>query len=517
MAFSGQPPPQKFNMSRYCLAPNDERPADKTALIVVNDLDTLEAAETWSFGELEDVVLRIAAGLKARGLERGDRLLIRLGNTSDYALLFYGAIAGGFVPIPASSTLSGREVAFFCEDCAVKAIALDESLPADDLPVSIQVLKTDEIAALKQYPERADYADSNAEDPAFIVFTSGTGSDPKGVLHAHRSAWGRRPMYQDWYEISSADRMLHAGAFNWTYTLGVGLSDPWANAASSVIYIGPKDTCVWPRLIAKHDVTLFAGVPTLFRQILKYCEFDRESMSSLRHGLVGGERLPTGLKKEWRARTGRPLYEAIGMSELSTYVSMAPSVPPKDDAIGKPQAGRHIEILPLEGGTDPLPRNELGMIACHRTDPGLMLGYWNRPDEEKLVYRGDWFLTGDLATMDDEGYVSHHGRADDLMNALGYRVSPAEVEKVLGSHPDVAEVAVAEIQVRPDVSVIGAFLVPKEGAAPNAEAIKSYAEERLAGYKVPREYVFLENLPRSPNGKVRRAELRASGLAAAAN
>ena len=512
MAFSGPPPPQKFNMSRYCLAPSKERPADKTALIVVNDPVTLEAAETWFFGALEDTVLRIAAGLEALGLERGDRFLIRLGNTSDYALLFFGAIAGGFVPIPTSSTLSGREVAFFCQDCAAKAIALDESLPMSELPGTIQVLKDDEIAALKRYPERADYADTDADDPAYMVFTSGTGSEPKGVLHAQRSVWGRQPMYQGWYEISSSDRMLHAGAFNWTYTLGVGLSDPWANGATSVIYTGPRDIGVWPRLIAKHRVTLFAGVPTLFRQILKYCDFDRGAMPSLRHGLVGGERLSIGLKQEWRERTGRPLFEALGMSELSTYISASPSVPAKGDAIGKPQPGRHIEILPLDGGTDPLPRNELGVIASHRSDPSLMLGYWNRPEEEKLVYRGDWFLTGDLGTMDQEGYVTHHGRADDLMNALGYRVSPAEVEKVLAAHPDVAEVAVAEIQVRADLSVIGAFLVPKEGSSADAEAIKSYAEERLAGYKVPREYIFLESLPRSPNGKVRRAELRASEI-----
>ena len=512
MAYSGPKPPQKFNIARYCLAPSEIREPDKTALIVVNDPETLEAAETWSFGELEDAVLRIAAGLADLGLKRGDRFLIRLGNTSDYALAFFGGIAGGFVPVPASTTLSAREVAFFCKDCDVKAVLLDETLPTGDLQTGIKILKDKDIAALKSFAPRADYADTAAEDPAFLVFTSGTGSEPKGVLHAQRSAWGRQPMYQGWYGISPADRMLHAGAFNWTYTLGVGLTDPWANGATSVVYTGPKDISVWPRLISKHKITMFAAVPTLYRQILKYCDFDQAQMLSLRHGLSGGEKMGPGVKEEWTERTGRPLLEAIGMSELSTYISASPTVSAKGEAIGKPQPGRHVEILPLEGGTEPLPRNELGLIASHRSDPGLMLGYWNRPEEENPVYRRDWFLTGDLGTMDEEGYVTHHGRADDLMNAMGYRVSPAEVEKVLGDHPDIAEVAVAEVQVRPDVSVISAFLVSKSDASADAETIRSYAEQRLAGYKVPREYVFLDALPRSPNGKVRRSELRRSPL-----
>ncbi len=180
---------------------------------------------------------------------------------------------------------------------------------------------------------------------------------------------------------------------------------------------------------------------------------------------MAGETPPPGLFEEWTARTGRALYEALGMSEISTYISTGPDVPRKPGTVGKPQPGRRVAILGLEGGTEPLPAGEEGLLAVHRSDPGLMLGYWNRPEEEAAVYRGDWFVGGDIAAMDADGYVSHRGRANDLMKALGYRVSPLEVEAVLLQHPAVAEVACAEVRVRADVSVIAAFIVPHAGAA----------------------------------------------------
>ncbi len=243
---------------------------------------------------------------------------------------------------------------------------------------------------------------------------------------------------------------------------------------------------MWPRLIAQTGATLFAAVPGLYRQILKYAQPTPSDLGALRHGLMAGETPPPGLFEDWKARTGREIYEALGMSEISTYISTGPSVPRKPGTIGKPQPGRRVAILGLDGGTAPLGANEEGLLAVHRSDPGLMLGYWNRPDEEADVIRGDWFVGGDIASLDGDGYVSHHGRANDLMKALGYRVSPLEVEAVLLQHPAIAEVACTEARVRDDVSVIAAFIVPHAGVAPTAAEIESFAAERLADYKRPR-------------------------------
>jgi acyl-coenzyme A synthetase/AMP-(fatty) acid ligase len=195
------------------------------------------------------------------------------------------------------------------------------------------------------------------------------------------------------------------------------------------------------------------------------------------------------------------------MSEISTYVSTCPGMARKDGSPGRAQPGRRVAVLPVESGTDPLPSGEEGLLAVHRSDPGLMLGYWNRSDEEAEVYRGEWFLGGDLAIIDADGYIFHQGRANDVMKALGYRVSPLEVETAIAQHPNVAEVACAEISPREGVTVIGAFLVAKPGHTVDAGSVLAFAKERLAQYKCPREIMVVDALPRTPNGKVKRSEL----------
>jgi acetyl-CoA synthetase len=232
-------------------------------------------------------------------------------------------------------------------------------------------------------------------------------------------------------------------------------------------------------------------------------------MRTLRHGLIAGEPPLAALFDDWYAATGTHLYEAFGMSEMSTYISSSPETPKKAGFIGRAQPGRALAILPVDGGTTPLPIGEEGLIAVHRSDPGLMLGYWQRPEEDAEVMRGDWFIGGDLGVMDADGYIAHRGRANDIMKALGYRVAPQEIEAVLAACPGVAEVACAEIQVRADVSVIGAFIVPAAGLSLDRETILAAARLNLAAYKVPREIIIVDALPRTANGKLQRKRLAA--------
>jgi acetyl-CoA synthetase len=506
-------PPPRLNMAAYCLAEGARRTPDKAALLVLRALQA-GPSETWTYRELQDAVLRVAGGLQANGLRPGGRVLIRLDNTSAYAILFFGAVAGGFVPIPASSELTDAEAGFMLGDSGAAAVALADSVEGMDLPAGLLVLTAADVAGLIQSGPQASYAGTQANDAAFMVYTSGTTARPKGVLHAHRSAFGRRPMYQGWYGIGATDRVLHAGAFNWTFTLGTGLTDPWANGATAIVFTGEKGPEVWPQLIRETQATIFAAVPGVYRQILKYAPPGPLDLGALRHGLTAGEAPPGNLFGDWQARTGTALYEALGMSEISTYISSSPSVPRKPGTTGKPQSGRQIAVLPVaEGDDEPLPRGEQGLLAVHRSDPGLMLGYWNRPAEEADVMRGDWFCGGDLAVIDADGYVTHLGRANEIMKALGYRVSPLEVEAALGAHPDIGEIACAELTVRAGVSVIAAFVVPRPGREIEPDAVKAFAATRLAAYKCPREVVIVDALPRTPNGKVQRSRLAA--LAAA--
>ncbi len=487
-------------------APHATTP-DKVALLVLTGDSPDAPVERWTYSELEDAVLRVAGALRAQGFQPGSRLMIRLENTSNYAILFFGAVAAGLIALPASNQLTVPETLFLADDCGAAVLATADALDVSALRHAPRLIRAEDVREMiVKGPRGGLCRDAGLRSRLHGLYV-GDDIAAKGVLHAHRAAWGRRPMYQGWYGLGSSDRMLHAGAFNWTFTLGTGLTDPWANGATAIVYTGEKAPEIWPRLIQRSEATIFAGVPGLMRQILKYGDLSPGAMPTLRHALIAGERPPETLFDEWRAATGTELYEALGMSELSTYLSSSPTVPRKPGTTGKPQAGRRVAILPVEGGTEPVLPGVEGLIAIHRTDPGLMLGYWQRPDEEACVYRGDWFLGGDLGIVDEDGYITHTGRNNDIIKALGYRVSPLEVEAALHAHPAVADVACTAIEVRRDVSVVAAFIVPKPGLKPTAEDVKAFAAERLAGYKCPREVRFVDALPRTANGKVRRASL----------
>jgi acyl-coenzyme A synthetase/AMP-(fatty) acid ligase len=491
----GAPPPcpARFNLAAHAL--DHGAPSAKIALTVLGE----DGARIWTYGEMRAAVLSAAAGLAAAGLAPGDRLMLRIGNDALFPILFFGANAMGAVPIPTSTQLTAPELARLMADAAPRLLACADAERPAGLEAPCPVLGDAEMAAILAHAPGA-FADTGADDPAFLIYTSGTGGAPKGVLHAQRSAWARRMMWDGWYGLSAADTVLHAGSFNWTYTLGAGLQDPWGAGASTVIYTGARDPGIWPRLVAQTGATIFAAAPGVYRQLLK-SGADLAPLATLRHGITAGERTPQPLRDAWEAATGRPLYEALGMSEVSTYLSCSPSVPVRAGFAGRPQAGRRLALLGDDGA--PVPIGTLGRIAVSRRDPGLMLEYWRRD----TPWEGEWFVTGDVAVMDADGYVRHEGRGDEVMNAMGYRVSPGEVEAALADAPAVAEVAVAALPVRADLEVICAFVVALPGAAVDGAAIIAHGDARLAKFKRVREVIVVDALPRTANGKVLRRAL----------
>ncbi len=455
------PTPGRFNLAWHCLGRQAEARGGKIALIIADGPDALRS---WTYAELDAKVRRLAGGLLASGLRKGDRVMIRAGNDVEAALAIFATMAIGCVAQPASLMLTSEEVQALAADSGASAIVLGDADPGERaLFAPLRVFDRDDVARLAAGAEPAEYAPTAPDDPAYLVYTSGSTAEPKGVLHGHRVVIGREPMAEDWLGLTEDDVVLHAGNINWTYTLGVGVLDPFARGATGVLYAGPRDPGLWPRLIEATGATIFAAVPSVYRQMLKYGDPSPGRLGRLRHGVTAGEALAPDLLAHWREATGTWLYEALGMSEISTYVSMRPGEPIRAGSPGRPQRGRRVAVLPVGGGTEPLGPGEVGLLAVHRSDPGLMLRYWNRPEEQAAAFRGEWFLGGDLAELDADGYVWHRGRNNDIMNAFGYRVSPLEVEKVLAAHPDVADAAAAERKVSDDVSVIAAFVVAETG------------------------------------------------------
>lgn len=498
-------PPPRYNFVRDLLSGFSE--PEKPALIFARDGKTSSGDDVWTYARLADGIHAAMQVLTDMGLARGERILLRLHNGPEYALAYLAASAIGAVPIPLASGLTGAEVSFVADDSAAAAIiaAADQDIggAARGRTVVDQADFSQALSRVGGAPP--PFADTSRDDPAYQVYTSGSTSRPKGVVHAHRSIFARRPMYRGWYEIESSDVMLHTGALNWTYALGTGFIDPLANGATAVLYNGTPDPHVWPHLAARFGATMFASVPGIYRILLR----ENANMGpALRHCLTAGEAMPQATADAWRTLTGRPVCEAFGMSEISTYISTPPSLDARPGSPGRPQPGRAVAILSVDGGDRPVARGETGILAVHRSDPGLMLGYWNRPDEDAESMRGDWFATGDLATMDSDGYIYPQGRADDIINAMGYRVSPDEVEAALEADARVSEAAAVEYRPASGVSLVAAYVVPARGATIDVEALKHDVAGRLAGYKRPRHLEIVDELPRTANGKLRRRALR---------
>lgn len=502
-----------LNLARACVEPwaIDPVHAGRSAFTFIRP----DGDEVYTYAEVWTRIERVGRGLLARGLEPGDRVLIRLPHSPDYAFAFLGATLAGLVPIPANPTLTAEEAAFLVEDAQAAAVVANRDTVLGGFTGT--VIDQAELASMDgpgALPE------TRPDDPAYLIYTSGSTARPKGVLHAHRTVLARRLMREGWQGFTPEDRTLHAGTLNWSYTLGVGLLDAWAAGAHAHLAQQPFDSARWPAEIERLGITIFIAVPTVYRQILKYGNVEDHDLSTLRYGLCAGEPLWPALLDEWRGRVGTELYESLGMTEISTYISSSERVPVKPGSAGKPQAGRRVAIL-RELPDDPgrtdgteLPRGEVGLLAVHRSDPGLMLGYWNRPAEEVQVLQGEWFVGGDLASMDEEGYVTFAGRSDDIIKSFGLRLSPIEIETEMAHHPGVQEVAAVGLAVDPMKTLLALAVVPREDTPPSEDDLRAFAADHLAEYKRPHLYRFVEALPRTRNGKVQRRVLAEQLLAA---
>jgi acyl-coenzyme A synthetase/AMP-(fatty) acid ligase len=484
------PCPTPFNLADHVLAAGRRDP-EKIALAVLGPA----RAERWSYARLTRAVLGMAGALRAEGLTPGDRVLLRLGNTVDFPVAFLGAIAADIVPVPTAAGLTMPEITRLAQFIAPSAIlaAPDIALPdAPGLPVLTDLGAMMGHAASEIIPGDPDRL-------AYLVFTSGSSGTPKAVAHAHRAIWARRMMTDGWYGLRPDDRLLHAGAFNWTFTLGTGLLDPWAIGATALIPAQGVPTEALPLLLKRHDATILAAAPGVFRRLLR--SGGELHLPHLRHGLSAGEKLPEPLGAQWKAATGTTLHEALGMSECSTFLSGSPARSAPEGTLGYAQDGRHLTVLD-DAGT-PLPDDTIGTLAVHRSDPGLMLGYWSETGAPDLPLTGDWFETGDRVLRRPDGAFTYHGRRDDLITAGGFRVAPQEIEAVFHGAPGVEDCAALAVSPKPDTTIIA---LAYAGDA-TEDSLAPLAEQRLARYKQPRAFVHIDVLPRSPNGKLDRRAL----------
>jgi acyl-coenzyme A synthetase/AMP-(fatty) acid ligase len=523
--------PDHFNIAVACTDAHVGTAAEQREAVIC-DADPCAAAggdRSITFAELARETSRFGQLLRDLAVEAGDRVLIRLPNCLEYSIVFLGALKRGAVPVPTSILLTADEVLFLARDSGARTLvtdhatwsALHNTLEEVDGLRDVLLVGVGEAAPAHRLhcrqlaPAMAAIStwqpphQTRADDPAYLVYTSGTTGYPKGVLHAHRALLGRGPAQAYWFDFQpGGDRVLHAGKYNWTYVLGTGLMDPLSRGTTTIVHEGPSDAATWPRLIAKHGATIFIAVPTIYRQIIQKTAAAAADVPTLRHCMCAGEPLSGEVLAAWQERFGQPIHEGLGMTECSYYISQPRGVPIRPGSAGFVQPGHAVALLD-PSTLQPVPPGEEGMLCIPRSDPALLLRYWQRPDETAATFRGAWFLTGDYARVDADGYLWFLGRRDDLINTFGYRVSPHEIERVLKDHPAIADCAAIGEQVEASKTVVAAYVVPRPGFSVSPDDVIAYAREHLASYKAPRTVHLVADLPRTRNGKVlRRALLR---------
>lgn len=518
--------PKHFNIGAACTDKHLNTPiADTIAMIVEDDA---KGTSQITFAELAKRTDRFAQLLRNLEVALGDRVLVRLPNSLDYPTAFLGAMKRGAVAVPTSTLLTPEEVAYLARDSGATVLVTDKAAWANlqshlhDVPnlkhillsgpgeitpdANLNVLDLDSALSAIDFCLPAQL--TNAEDPAYLVYTSGTTGYPKGVLHAHRALIGREPASQYWFNFASdtQDRIMHSGKFNWTYVLGTGLMDPLYLGKTVIVHEGKNDANTWIKLIAKHSATIFVGVPTIYRQIIQKTQSGQADVPSLRHCMSAGEHLSDEVLQLWRDRFGRDIYEAVGMSEFSYYLSQSKFRPIRPGSAGFPQPGHAIQLLNPETH-EPVAQGEEGMICVPDTDPGLFLNYWNLP-EETLKYKHDgWFFTGDYARYDADGYIWFLGRKDDIIKSFGYRVSPYEIERVYKSHPAVADCAAVGEELEKDKLLVVTYVILQPDAQITPDDLLNFGKQHLAAYKSPKTVYLTKDFPRTKNGKILRKDI----------
>lgn len=519
--------PEFFNIGVACTDAHAHGARADTPAVIVDD--DRRGVASLTFAELAEQTSRMAQLLRDLGVQRQDRILIRLPNCIEYSVVFLGALKRGAIPVPSSILLTADELNFLARDSGAVALVLDvNSWPlvgdvqanapnlrcvlvvGEHMPNGAHVRGTAELLgpALEAVRHWEPAEPTRSEDPAYLVYTSGTTGYPKGVLHAHRVLLGKQPSSEYWFNfLPSGERVLHSGKYNWTYVLGTGMMDPLYRGHTTIVHEGSSDGPVWPALIAKHRATTFIGVPTLYRHILERSTATKADVPSLHHCMSAGEQLSSELLRRWQERFGMPIYEGLGMTECSYYICQTAKKPIRPGAAGFIQPGHDVRILDPETLTE-CGTNEEGMLCIRRSDPALMLGYWNRPEETKQCFRGDWFLTGDYARKDADGYIWFLGRRDDLIKSFGYRVSPFEVDRVLKEHPDVLDAATTAEEVNGNKRLVVSYVILRPEGSAHASDILKFARQHLASYKAPKIVYVVRDFPRTRNGKTLRRELR---------
>jgi acetyl-CoA synthetase len=467
-----------------------------------------------SFGELQELSNRFANLLDAEGVERGDRVATLLPSLPETAAVFIGTYKRGAILLSMSVLYGDEGIEHRLTDSGASLLVTDADnvgrIP-EGIVDRVLVMGDGFEEELADASPEYEMADTAADDPAQLYYSSGTTGKAKGILHAHRYLLAHEE-FEFCHDVREGE--LFHGSGEWAWAAGIcPLLGPWRYGAVALVQArkGGYDPEEHLRFLSEHGVQNMFTTPTALRAMTGVQDAgSRYPLSKLRVVCSAGEPLNPEVIRWFREQYGITVLDYYGLTESYPLCGNFPGLEVREGSMGRPMPGWEVAVL--DEDEQPLPVGERGEICLRaRSNPHYPLGYWNRPEDTEEDFGGEWFHTKDAAEVDEDGYVWYSGRADDVIISAGYRIGPFEVESACVEHPAVKEAAAVASPDPKRGDVVKAFVVLAAGHSAGeelADQIKRFVREHHSAYAYPREIEFVDDLPKTLTGKIRRVELR---------
>ncbi|MET3697267.1 acetyl-CoA synthetase [Bacillus oleivorans] len=502
-----------------------------------NRLALLLETENGQKGQLTYKELMVSASqwayvMKNAGLEKGDAVLIILPKSIEAYIGYVAALKAGLVVIPSSEMLRAKDIEYRLTHGDAKAIIASSFLVSEvekvtslsnlhKFVVGESVKNWVNIAEeAKQEPAHFKTADTSRDDVSFLSYTSGTTGNPKGVIHTH--GWGYahlRTAAENWLAVKEGDTVWATAGPGWQKWIWSPFLSVLGMGATGFVYQGKFEPEKYLQLLDQYKISVLCCTPTEYRLMAKVNHLEKYKLSSLHSAVSAGEPLNREVIDTFQQYFNIEVRDGYGQTENTLLLGVMKGMKLKPGSMGKPTPGNRVAIINDEGIL--CPPGEVGDIAVHIESPALFKNYYKDPERTAKQFRGDYYVTGDKARMDDEGYFWFEGRGDDMIISSGYTIGPFEVEDALVKHPKVKECAVVASPDEIRGSVVKAFVVLKgdipENPAELSKELQEYVKAHTAPYKYPRKIEYVSDLPKTTSGKIRRVELRQKELVALQN
>jgi acyl-coenzyme A synthetase/AMP-(fatty) acid ligase len=471
-------------------------PASRLGIVAI---DATDMRREWHFGELIARSAGLSGAMAARGVGRGDAVMTLIGSRVEWVLAMLACFRMGAMAMPCNPQLRHRDLQLRV-DAAVPKLCIGQEELLGELPDGVPAMTLAEVteALDEDRPQEtpADLADLDPDDPAVIIFTSGTTGEPRGVVYPQRYLLGQHLQAEHWFGARKGELAWCTAAPGWSKSTRNVFIAPWLTGAAALLHDARFDPAERLDVVEREGVNVLCQAPTEYRMLAKHSEL--RHIPSLRRMVSAGEPLNPEVIRLFRERLGTTIGDGYGQTETGAISGMRPDdgEPARDGSMGRPLPGVEVRVV---GG---------GLQVKPETVPSFFSHYLG---EEP--FWGEWWATGDLVRQDEDGYLWFEGRDDDIIITAGYRVGPFEVESALLSHPAVAEAAAVPAPDDERGSVVRAVVVLADGEPSErlAAELQDHVKRVTAPYKYPRIVEFAETLPKTPSGKIRRAELRDPG------